>query len=87
MAIAPVLSSLSLGQQASPAPIGPQPADKRILWFIPNYRTSPSLHPYRPLTPQEKFKIAAKDSRQACHGILSLIGMSARQFFTVPGNR
>ena len=41
------VSSFSLGQQASPNP--PQPKDKRIFWIIPNYRTSPSLHPYKPL--------------------------------------
>jgi hypothetical protein len=36
--------------------------DKRIFWIIPNYRTSPSLHPYVPLTTKQKFNIAAKDS-------------------------
>lgn len=35
---------------------------KRILWIIPNYRTSPSLEQYKPLTPKEKFKIATLDS-------------------------
>jgi len=35
---------------------------KRILWIIPNYRSSPSLKNYRPLTPKEKFKIASQDS-------------------------
>ena len=75
MAFAPVLSSLSPGQQASSPPIGPQPADKRIFWFIPNYRTSPSLHPYRPLTPQEKFKIAAKNSFD--RGTVALAVLSA----------
>lgn len=54
-----VVSASSHGQQVS-AP--PQPEDKRILWIIPNYRTSPSLHPYKPLTPKEKFKIATEDS-------------------------
>ncbi|HEY6346130.1 MAG TPA: hypothetical protein VIY49_31975 [Bryobacteraceae bacterium] len=57
-----VVSSLSLGQQAPPTPTPPQPEDKRIFWIIPNYRTSPSLHPYKPLTPEEKFKIATEDS-------------------------
>jgi len=62
VALFTVLSSPSLGKQASPVPTPTQPADKRILWIIPNYRTSPSLHPYKPLTPEEKFKIATKDS-------------------------
>ncbi|HKE24161.1 MAG TPA: hypothetical protein VKB88_17475 [Bryobacteraceae bacterium] len=35
---------------------------KRIFWIIPNYRTSPSLVNYRPLTAGEKFKIATQDS-------------------------
>ena len=57
-----VLSNLSLAQQPSPTPNLAQPEDKRIFWIIPNYRTSPSLHPYKPLTPEEKFKIATEDS-------------------------
>ena len=35
---------------------------KRILWIVPNYRTSPSLQDYEPLTPREKFKIASEDA-------------------------
>lgn len=38
-----------------------EPEDKRIFWIIPNYRTSPNLSPYAPLTPREKWKIAAQD--------------------------
>ena len=57
-----IASSLSLGQQASPTPNQAQPEDKRIFWIIPNYRTSPTLHPYKPLAPREKFKIATEDS-------------------------
>jgi hypothetical protein len=57
-----IVSSLALGQQTSPAPNPTQPEDKRIFWIIPNYRTSPSLHPYKPITPEEKFKIATEDS-------------------------
>jgi hypothetical protein len=57
-----LLSSPSPGQQSSPAPNPAQPAVRRILWIIPNHRTSPSLHPYEPLTPEEKFKIATEDS-------------------------
>ena len=57
-----VLSNLSLAQQPSSPPNPDQPEDKRIFWIIPNYRTSPSLHPYKPLAPEEKFKIATEDS-------------------------
>jgi hypothetical protein len=35
---------------------------KRILGVIPNYRTSPSLQNYEPLTNGEKFKIASEDA-------------------------
>ena len=37
-------------------------APKRILGIVPNYRTSPSLKAYKPLTPGEKFKMASQDS-------------------------
>jgi hypothetical protein len=40
----------------------PAPADKRIFWIIPNYRTFPSLKDYKPLTVKAKFKIATQDS-------------------------
>ena len=35
---------------------------KRIFGIIPNYRTSPSMEDYEPLTSREKFKIAAEDA-------------------------
>ncbi len=69
------VASLSLCQQ--PSPSGPdQPAtdsktdgnapppveSKRLLGIIPNFRTSPSLQNYKPLTTREKFKIATQDS-------------------------
>lgn len=38
------------------------PESKRILWIIPNYRTSPSLVNYEPLTVEGKFKIASQDA-------------------------
>lgn len=42
---------------------GPPPQEsKRILWIIPNYRTSPTLKNYEPLTTGEKFKIASEDA-------------------------
>src|SRR5580700_3817774 len=39
-----------------------QPESKRLLGIIPNYRTSPSLQNYEPLTTREKFKIASEDA-------------------------
>ena len=72
------LPSLSSGQESGPnrsnesdasqsTSIAPGTLDthkesKRILWIVPNYRTSPSLHPYAPISPGEKFKIASQDS-------------------------
>jgi hypothetical protein len=54
--------SVSSGQQTSPAdPIQPRES-KRILGIIPNYRTSPSLQNYAPLTNREKFKEASEDA-------------------------
>ncbi len=35
---------------------------KRIFGIVPNYRTSPSLDNYEPLTAAEKFKIASQDA-------------------------
>ena len=35
---------------------------KRIWGFIPNYRTSPTLQNYVPLTPREKWKMTADDA-------------------------
>ena len=69
-----VFAPLSPCQQTSPVdPTEPSVAQsnenndppresKRILGIVPNYRTSPSLQSYEPLTPGEKFKIATEDS-------------------------
>lgn len=51
----------SSGQNVSSFQAQPQES-KRILWVIPNYRTSPTLDNYKPLTPAEKFKVATEDS-------------------------
>lgn len=40
----------------------PEPEAKRIFWIIPNFRTSPTLVPYKPITAVEKFHIATLDS-------------------------
>jgi hypothetical protein len=56
------------GQQAVPKTAdsstgaSTQAAPKRILGLIPNYRTSPSLTDYKPLTSTSKFKMARQDS-------------------------
>jgi hypothetical protein len=38
------------------------PESKRLLWIIPNYRTSPTLQNYEPIPVREKFKIASQDA-------------------------
>jgi hypothetical protein len=38
------------------------PESKRLFGIVPNYRTSPSLSDYEPLSPKEKFKLAAQDA-------------------------
>lgn len=38
------------------------PESKRILGVIPNYRTSPTITNYAPLTTSQKFKVAADDA-------------------------
>jgi hypothetical protein len=53
-------SPLPAAPTTPPAP--PATNDKRILWIIPNFRTSPTLDHYKPLTPKEKFGIASQDS-------------------------
>jgi hypothetical protein len=50
----------SAPQEASDQP--PETESKRIFGIIPNYRTSPTLKDYMPLTPKEKWTIAAEDS-------------------------
>jgi hypothetical protein len=48
-------------QKSDPAK-PPEPNDKRVFGIIPNYRTFPTLNNYKPITPNEKFKIAMDDS-------------------------
>lgn len=70
-----LFAHLSPGQQTSlidPTQLGadqgtednnpPPHESKRLLWVIPNYRTSPTLENYEPLTTSEKFKLASLDA-------------------------
>ena len=52
---------LGVCQQASIDPPQEQES-KRILWIIPNFRTSPTLVNYEPLAVREKFKLASEDA-------------------------
>jgi len=53
-----LLSQTPSDQSAPPPP----PEAKRIFGIVPNFRTSPSLQNYEPITPKEKFNIAAQDA-------------------------
>ena len=60
--VAALFATLSRSQQTSPGTLAPPGESKRLLGIIPNYRTSPSLANYHPLTAAEKFKMASEDS-------------------------
>jgi hypothetical protein len=63
----------------------PQEESKRIFGIIPNYRTSPSLQNYEPLTISEKFKAAADDSWD--RGTVALAVVFAADGQLTNGNR
>jgi len=66
----------AFSQSETPAAIdSPQPESKRLFGIIPNYRTSPSLQNYEPLTTGEKFKIASEDAfDRGTVGLAALFG-------------
>lgn len=47
---------------SSPCASSDPTESKRIFGIVPNYRTSPCLQNYKPLTTREKFKIASQDA-------------------------
>jgi len=55
----------------------PQPDSKRIFGIVPNYRSSPTLTNYRPLTVIEKFNIARDDAFD--RGTIALAAIFAGQ--------
>ena len=63
----------------------PQDEDKRLFWIIPNYRTSPTLQNYQPLTVTEKFKVASQDAFDP--GTMALAALFAGQNQFTNGNR
>ena len=61
----PVLSSAQTAPSPSPQTSTDQEgdsSDKRIWGIIPNYRTSPTLQNYQPLTAHDKWKLTADDA-------------------------
>jgi hypothetical protein len=53
---------------------------KRIFGIIPNYRSSPSLKNYEPISVKAKFKIAAQDSFDPGTAALAAVFAGASQF-------
>jgi hypothetical protein len=52
----------AFSQDAAQQDDQPAAEHRRILWIIPNYRTSPPLEDYQPLSARQKFTVAAADS-------------------------
>ena len=72
---------LSVGEPPRPGPHGDaersdtsEPQGRHILGLIPNYRSSPSLQNYKPLTIGQKLKMASDDSLD--RGTFVLAGLS-----------
>ena len=56
------LVSASSDTPKAPETLTASTDSKRIFGIIPNYRSSPTLQQYEPITPGEKFKIASEDA-------------------------
>jgi hypothetical protein len=72
-AAAVLVSGLAAAQE--PSADQPEPESKHVFWIIPNYRTSPSLVDYKPLSAVEKFKVASEDAFDP--GTFALAGIFA----------
>jgi hypothetical protein len=80
----PLVAAIVAGQSA-PQDQTQNTEDKRILGIIPNYRTSPSLANYEPLTAKEKFKLASQDAFD--RGTFILAGLFAGEAQLTNDNR
>jgi hypothetical protein len=61
------------------------PESKRLLGIVPNYRSSPSLQNYQPLSPGDKFKIASEDAFD--RGTVILAGIFGAEAQAANANR
>jgi hypothetical protein len=61
-AIICLIGTFTAFSQQTPSDAAQGEQSKRILGLVPNYRTSPSLVNYEPLTAEEKFKLATEDA-------------------------
>ncbi len=80
----PLVAGIVAGQSTPQDPTQ-NTEDKRILGIIPNYRTSPSLSTYEPLTAREKFKVASEDAFD--RGTFILAGIFAGEAQLTNNNR
>jgi hypothetical protein len=62
VAIACVLVPFTASSQQTPNDPAQEEQSKRILGLVPNYRTTPTLLNYKPLTAGQKFKLASEDA-------------------------
>jgi hypothetical protein len=63
----------TLKDPGSTGTVAPTSESRRLLGIVPNYRTSPSLQNYKPLTPREKLTVASQDAFD--RGTFILAGM------------
>jgi hypothetical protein len=70
---------------APAANIAPPLESKRLFGIVPNYRSSPSLQNYQPLSPREKFKIASEDAFD--RGTVILAGAFGAEGLATNSNR
>jgi hypothetical protein len=85
VAVACVLGSLTASGQQAPSDSTQGEQSKRIFGLVPNYRTTPSLANYQPLTAGEKFKLASDDAFD--RGTFALAGIFGAEAQLTNGNR
>jgi hypothetical protein len=75
----------SAAEAQSPPADPPASESKRLLGVVPNYRSSPSLLNYQPLSAGDKFKIASEDAFD--RGTVILAGIFAAEAQATNSNR
>jgi len=79
LAITWVLAPYIASGQQTPNDATHEEQSKRILGLVPNYRTTPSLANYQPLTAGEKFKLASEDAfDRGTFGLAAIFGAEAQ---------
>jgi hypothetical protein len=65
--------------QSNSTDTAPDNEDKHLFWLMPNYRTSPSLTDYQPLTVRKKFEVAGDDSWDRGTAVMAAIAGAENQ--------